>query len=283
MAHADGRRFDEALLQRAALAALSVLAGVLVTVAALDWALRPDNFPVRNVRFEGEFRRVGHAELAVAVSDAVRGNFLLVDLDAVKRRVETLPWVHRAAVRRQWPSDVYVQFEEQQIVARWGDAAWVNHVGEAVVLPNADLPADIPLLSGPAGTSAQVLGAYQRMSPVLAEQGLALVRLALTPRRTWELEITVSDSKTKAIPARTDAPGAAMKLVLDRHEPDRKLERFVRAYAQGLALQATRIRQVDLRYANGFAVEWKTRTEAGDVQGRTNAAEGWHPAAAKEG
>jgi cell division protein FtsQ len=261
MLNADAHSVREALLYRAAFAALGVLGVVIVLVAGLDWLLRPDNFPVRNVRFEGEFQRVSHSELAVAVRDVVRGNFLLVDLDAVRRRVEALPWVHRVEVRRWWPRDVYVQFEEQRIVARWtevaggsrtrvsdvspraapiGDSTWVNHVGEAVRLPDAEFPPDMPLLAGPAGTSVQVLEEYQRLAAALAAQGLMLKELTLTPRRTWELELT-----------------NGIRLVLDRQQPERKVERFARVYARALAAQAERIRRVDLRYENGFAVEWK--------------------------
>jgi len=40
-------------------------------------------------------------------------------------------------------------------------------------------------------------------------------------------------------------------------ETARKAERFARSYAQTLAARVAEIRQVDLRYANGFAVQWR--------------------------
>jgi cell division protein FtsQ len=228
-------------LYRAAVAVFLVLLGLIALLATLDRLLHPQSLLVRNVHFEGEFRRVTHAELAGAVRDAVNANFLLLDLQAVKRRVEQLPWVYRADVRRWWPRDVYVQFEEQLIVARWADHGWVNHAGETVQLPNAEFPSDMPRLVGPEGTSAQVLEQYRQLAPLLGAYGLVLKNVTLTPRRTWELDLT-----------------NGIRLVLDSRDSRRKIERFTRVYGQQLAAQVTNIRQVDLRYANGFAVRWRT-------------------------
>lgn len=256
MAHVEARPDHDAPLYRAAVVALLAVGALVVVVTGLDWLLAPETMPVRNVRFEGEFRHVRQAELAVAVREVVSNNFLLVDLEAVRERVESIPWVHRAAARRWWPRDVYVQFDEQHIVARWGDGAWVNHVGEAVRLPAAELPADMPRLAGPLGTSAQVLEAYQRFAPLLGEHGLLLKRLVLTPRRTWELIV-------EEAAAATVADGNGFLLVLDREEPERKIGRFARSYGRLMTAGGGSIRQVDLRYANGFAVQWKASAQKG--------------------
>ncbi|MEK7735404.1 MAG: FtsQ-type POTRA domain-containing protein [Pseudomonadota bacterium] len=223
----------------------ALLAGIAL-LATVDRLLAPAALPLQHVRFEGEFRRVSENELGQAVLPAVGRNFLLLDLDAVKQRVQSLPWVYRASVRRAWPRDLHVEFLEQQIVARWGERDWVNHAGEAVTLPRVtDLPKDMPWLHGPDGTSTEVLSLYQQLAPIFAAQGLLLERLLLTPRRSWQL--AVLDGRT----------GSRFTLLLDRIETARKAERFARSYAQALAARAAEIRQVDLRYANGFAVQWR--------------------------
>lgn len=227
----------------------AVLAGIAL-LTSIDRLLAPAALPLHHVRFEGEFRRVGESELGGAVRSAVGHNFLLLDLDAVKQKVESLPWVYRASVRRAWPRDLHVEFLEQQIVAHWGERDWVNHAGDSVSLPRAtDLPKDMPWLHGPEGTSATVLAEYQQLAPIFAAQGLSLERLTLTPRRSWQ--ISVLDVRTSS----------RFTLVLDRFESARKAERFARSYAQTLAARVAEIRLVDLRYANGFAVQWRTTTQ----------------------
>lgn len=224
-------------LFKAAVLLFASLSVLLVLAFGADRLLRADRFPVRNVRFEGEFKHVTQQELQMAVMSVVRGNFFLLNLDAVKTRVESLPWIYRVSVRRQWPQDVHVRFTEQQLVARWGDGAFLNQAGDVVRVTLNDPSTELPRLEGPEGTGWQVLEHYKKFGQILAVVGLKLERITLTPRRVWRLGL---------------ADG--MVIVLDRDRPEYKLERFARVYAQSLRHQAADIAQVDLRYANGFAV-----------------------------
>jgi len=236
-------------LTKAAALLFSLLFVLLVVALGADWLLRTDNFPVRHVRFEGEFRHVTQQELEKAVINAVHGNFFLIDLDAVKARVESLPWIYKASVRREWPQDVYVRFTEQQIAAHWGEAAFLNQAGDIVRIGGADLPINLPRLDGPDNTGAQVLGHYKSLGGILSAAGLTLERLTLTARRTWQLGLS-----------------NGITIVIDHEQPEDKLERFARVYAQALTPLVSNIKQVDLRYTNGFAVEWLDGHATADVR-----------------
>ena len=233
-------------LFKAAVLLFTLLFVLLVLAFGADWLLRTDNFPVRHVHFEGEFKHVTQQELQTAVMNTVHGNFFLINLDAVKARVELLPWVYKASVRRQWPQDVYVQFTEQKLAAIWGEGAFLNQAGDVVRVTDKDLAAGLPRLEGPDGTGPQVLEKYKTLGRILSAAGLKLDRITLTPRRTWRLGLA-----------------NGMVLVIDHEQPENKLERFARVYAQTLARQALDIRQVDLRYTNGFAVEWASGSATG--------------------
>ena len=275
MSDADSARrdSDESIsLFKAALLLFALLFVMLALAFGTDRLLRTDNFPVRNVRFEGEFKHVTQQELQVAVMNVVHGNFFLLNLDTVKTRVESLPWVYKASVWRQWPQDVYVRFTEQQLAAYWSGGAILNQAGDVVHVKVDDLPAEFPRLEGPEGTGAQVLEHYKSLGRILAAAGLKLERIILTPRRTWRLVVTNGDGQGRTSIAGGRIPGATMTIVLDREQPERKLERFARVYAQSLTLLASDIRQVDLRYANGFSVEQAGGQIAGhhDAPGRTS-------------
>ena len=54
---------DEGIsLFKAAVLLFSLLSVLLVLAFGADWLLRTDHFPVRNVRFEGEFKNVTQQE-----------------------------------------------------------------------------------------------------------------------------------------------------------------------------------------------------------------------------
>jgi cell division protein FtsQ len=220
--------------------------GVLVAISyGIDWALRAQNFPVASVRFEGPFRQVTHRDLEVAVLPLVRGNFFLVDLDGVKRRLEEIAWVHRVSVRRTFPQELHVRFTEQRLVARWGEDAWLNADGEVVKVRGVD-ENRLPRLAGPEGTSAQVLTAYADFARALSGAALRLAGASLSARRSWHLDLEGPNDLRLAV-------------VLDHEQPQKRLARFARFYATTLASQASTVRLVDLRYTNGFAVEWRRR------------------------
>jgi cell division protein FtsQ len=209
---------------------------------AVDYLLRPDYFPVRNVRFEGEFRNVDEQVLASAVVDVVRGNFFLLDLDAVRARAQGVPWVYTVSVRREWPDSVYVRFTEQEIVAQWGAKGWINTQGEYVDLRGQTGPEGLPRLDGPAGMTARVLAHYRKLNALLADAGLQIRSLVLTARHSWNVTLD-----------------SGLQLTLGREEPEPKIERFARVYAASLGARAGQVKRVDLRYTNGFAVEWSNR------------------------
>jgi cell division protein FtsQ len=228
---------------RAGLYAFGALAFVTTVMLAADTVLRPESFAVRSLSFEGEFRQVDQKALTAAVMDSVRGNFFLLDLDAIRERARTVPWVHEVTVRRRWPDGVHIQFCEQQLVARWGKSGWVNAQGEYVNLRGREGPAGLPLLTGPEGLQARVLEHYRKLNEILAPAELQVASLTLTDRHSWNILLQ-----------------NGLVLTLGREEPEPKVERFARIYPRALAAQVTRAKRVDLRYTNGFSVEWVPRT-----------------------
>jgi cell division protein FtsQ len=237
----------------------AVLVLFVAVVLVADWTLRAEHFPVRNMRFEGEFNHVTVQQLQDAVLDVARGNFFLVDLEIVRRRIEALPWVYRVSVRRQWPRDIYIGYTEQRLVAQWDDveeqegdstekSIWVNESGETVALGADAASPDLPWFEGPKDTAPQVLAQFRHLDQILAGSGLRLRRLVLTPRRSWRMEM--------------DSAGHSISVELDRDKPEKKISRFARAYSEHLVHQIGAIKRVDLRYTNGFSVEWNNEAGA---------------------
>jgi cell division protein FtsQ len=233
-------RLSEGMSLRAAAVILLLVAAMVAGLFGLDHLLRPGTFPVRSVSLEGQFKHVDQQQLASAMVPVVTGNFYLLDLEAIKRHAESVPWVHQVSVRRLWPDGVYIRFTEQVLAARWGESAWVNSAGAAVDLQGREGVEGLPQFQGPEGTQAELLQQYTRLSEILTPAGLRIVTLTLTARRTWTLGLDNS-----------------ITLVLGRDAPAEKVARFARLYPGTLAAQSARIKQVDLRYTNGFAVQWQ--------------------------
>jgi cell division protein FtsQ len=219
---------------------LWMLSPFAVTGALYGVGLALDQ-PVRAVAVEGPFHRVSAGQVEKAVTGSIRGGFLSVDLERVRRAVQAIPWVDRAAVQRRWPSGLKVIVEEQVAAARWGDSGLLNVRGELFMTDVQRVLPELPRLDGPQGTEPQVAERYLAIQGRLVEAGMRISALRLDDRGAWEMDL---------------ANGVTVKL--GRRQVDERLDRFLEAAMPLVTERATDIRYVDLRYTNGFAVGWKT-------------------------
>lgn len=234
---------------RTKLVALVIIVLMLAAgfVATVEYISRPDRFPVLEARLEGEFVHVSQQQLLVAVAEHLRGNLFLLDIEAVRARVEALPWVRRAVVSRQWPHTVQIHFSEEHLVAHWDDRLWLNRYGEIVDLQGEAGPEELPLLRGPDGSHGQVLAQLQRLNDVVRAAGLDVAELTLSDQRAWRARLSNN-----------------LPVLLGRHDPEGRLVRLMEVYGDTVAGRVEQIRQVDLRYTNGFSVEWMRLTPVRD-------------------
>ncbi len=247
------------------MAMLLAAAGVFAALGTLPQLAR--HFPVERVVFvsAGPERlvEVSNEELErVAEALQTRGaNMMQLDLIALKAAIKQIPWVREATVRRQFPGTVEVAIEEHRVAARWAALSvkpaaaentesaesdqgaeskrpLVNTFGEVFSAQMSDERAEqLPLLRGPADSSAEVLTRMVAIGPVLGTVERSAREVTLTERRAWRV---VLDNGTA--------------LELGRTDSDVRLARFVRAYPQVVVLQNPNS-NVDLRYAGGFAIK----------------------------
>lgn len=221
---------------------LFVAAAAALLVAAAVWGTRLPLFPLREVAVINELQEVRRSEIERSLAGHLRGNFFSVNLDALRQSLERLPWVRRVEVRRQWPARIEVGIEEHRPVARWGEgsAQLVNSYGE--VFP-ASLSRDmqLPLLSGPAGSSLEMLNRYAEFAQALQPLGRRLEQLSLSPRLAWQLRLE-----------------DGMLVELGREQPKApvgvRLARFVEYYPTLSDPHRARPVAVDMRYPNGFVL-----------------------------
>ncbi len=254
---------------------LAALVVALVAVAAFAagaaaWASRRPMFALKSIRVEPDalvaaaasqsaaqpFR---HVDVATIRQDAIRriltttrNNFFTVDLEVVRRAIESVAWVRRAQVRREWPNRLVVKVEEHQVLGTWGDGRLVNTFGELFAANPAEAEEDsetpLPELSGPVGSERDVASRYVDLKSWLARLSLVPDQVALSPRYAWSVHVdNGSDS--------AGSDGLTIEIGRERDAntiPERVL-RMINAWPQ-LTARWPRPTLIDLRYPNGFAL-----------------------------
>ena len=232
-------------------ALMNLLADLLIVlaIATLSWAAlvtlqRMPIFPLRQLTLTAPPERVSAQLLDDAARRAVNGNFFTVDLEGTRAAIEQLPWIRKASLRRHWPDTLTLTLEEHEAMARWrhlnGELALVNRQGE---LFSAERPANapqLPLLSGPEDSAAELLSRYREFNTTLSPTGRHVETLILSQRRAWQLRLD---------------DGLTIELGRDqeKHPLEERLARFVTHYST-TKNRVGPLLVADMRYPSGFAL-----------------------------
>jgi cell division protein FtsQ len=212
----------------------------LPLVGALNGWFAAERWPFRQLRIDAAFERVNAEQVRAAVSQRLEPGFFATDLGAVRAAVEQVPWVARAEVRRRWPDQLEVRLFERRAAAAWRDGRLVGDDGALFEVPGDTVPGGLPVLDGPAERAPEMLAFLRRIDAQMRGSGLAPAQLGLSARGSWRLSTW---------------DGA--EIVLGREAPAERLQRFLDALRQIDAQAGLVLVRADLRYANGFAVEWR--------------------------
>lgn len=233
--------------------ALYALAAAALMLAGAYSAIHSPLLPLRQLALQGDVAHITREQAERAARAGAVGTFLSVDLDAVRRAFESVPWVRNVEVRRLWPDRIEVSIEEHVALARWGTDAQpgrlVNTHGEVFEagLPDA---ARLPQFAGPAGSAEEVTRRYAAFRQTLAPLGFEPRQVLLSPRYAWQLRLS---------------NGLTLELGRDQLKESvlQRLARFVDHYPQTLGSLNRRLEYVDLRYPSGFALRVPEITRPG--------------------
>ncbi|HEX8979574.1 MAG TPA: cell division protein FtsQ/DivIB [Parasulfuritortus sp.] len=201
-------------------------------------------FPIRHVVVTG----ANHLDTRQGIRPVLAGlsgSLFSIDLDVAKRRLEDLPWVRSATVRRVWPGSLAVALEEHVPAAAWNGLAVIDVHGEVFpVRPWQELPG----FFAPEGMEKEVAQRYGDFAGQLAQGGWKVADIRVDARHAWQL--TLSDGLT---------------IELGRERLGERLKRFVTFFPLAAGRMAD-IKRVDMRYPNGFAAQ--AETAGGKARGK---------------
>lgn len=222
-----------AQLDRLSLALLA-LSAASVLVGGLYWLAHLPAFAFQRVVITEAPAHVTRRQIEDIVRRELRGNFFTMDLEASRRAFTRLPWVRDVSLVRRWPATLEVRIAEHEAIALWQEGGLVDRHGDVF---QGATDAELPLFSGPEGSSRQVAERYAEIDKVLAVAGMKPRALLLSPRHAWTVELT-----------------DGTRIELGRSTDLAPLQRFLAAYPQQLGPLVSRIGHIDLRYRNGFAL-----------------------------
>ncbi|MEA5098514.1 MAG: cell division protein FtsQ/DivIB [Burkholderiaceae bacterium] len=228
--------------------ALIGFCALVLLVAGLWWLAQRPMFALKVITVTGiekpELRHVNALTVKSTVLPRVQGNFFTVNLDSLRLAFETVPWVRRATVRREWPNRLIVTIEEHQPLGTWGeDGRLLSTDGDVFTANLAEAEEDGKLFDfgGPAGSGKEVASRYQDFRLWFAPLKLSPVAVHLSDRFSWSVRLS------NGMTVKLGREQSGMKL-------KEQVERMIQVYPQLVARMKGRIDSLDLRYPNGLAL-----------------------------
>jgi len=208
----------------------------------------PRVFPVKNVDVLGTLDYTDRRYLTQLVESDLEKGLLAVNIERVRNKMESLPWVAAAHVRREWPGRLTVEIEEHEPAARWNDYGLVSKRHEMFVPPQLHPDStrhiewqehfsSLPRLTGTDGRHDAVLNDYRHYQIKLATLGLTIVALNEDDRHSQTLELSNS---------------VIVKLGYEQQRT--RLNNFISVHDRLVSEdQEGQFLRFDMRYKNGFA------------------------------
>lgn len=220
--------------------AIAVVSFVVLTLAATVAGLgRLLDRPVV-IEVNGGGQRVTELDVRAALVEFDGAGFIAVELDAVRAAAEALPWVDRARVERAFPAQLRVTITEQVAAARWGEKGLLNTRGELFIsAARYELP-ELPGLSGPDGSEWRVAQRYLEVHRLITPLGLDVRSLRLGARGAWDITL-----------------GGGLQIRLGRQQTRQRLLRLADVVVPRIQDLQARVKYIDMRYSNGFAIAWR--------------------------
>jgi cell division protein FtsQ len=230
-------------------------AGVFVTLrlfalatASVAWVyngmIAHDRWPIRWLEIDGPFERVSAEQVRSRFTPLVNSSFFTVDTRLMRETASEMPWVSGVTVQKSWPDTIQVTIHEYTPVAHWVNGHLLGTGGQVFTVPSADEIQGLPWLEGPESQLDIVFENWKKIDEKLGFIGQQIERLTLDPRGSWSARLS-----------------AGTEVRFGKGAIFESLDMLISTWAglmQGKSMPPV---SVDLRYTNGFAVQWPKNTD----------------------
>ncbi|RUO26617.1 cell division protein DivIVA [Aliidiomarina minuta] len=196
--------------------------------------------PLGAIVIQGDMQHSTSDDIRQALIAGEVGSFFAADVETLRDRVEALPWIYSASVRKEWPGRLRIFVVEQIPMAIWNDQQVLNKQGQIFSAQVNELAVELPHLKGPDADVQEVIRQFERIGGMLA----------LSPFSIQQLEVTERFSVSVRL-------NNGISLRLGREARLERVQRFMDLYSFLSTQDERAIDYVDLRYDTGVAVGWR--------------------------
>lgn len=225
-----------------------VVAPLAVAIGVYQWIQEPENLTITSVEVSGDLNVLDQAQLEPVIEPFTNTNLYLLDAKGLEAAIESNTWVNSASMTKVWPDKLTIKIFEQKPVAYWGDDKMLADNGEIIDGVLEEKNELLPILFSPREKGRNMATSYLKIKHWMKGFPYKIVEFKEDTRGSWKLKLE-----------------NGLTLKIGRNQQEKRLRRFMVGYEQSLVSVIDKVNAVDLRYTNGFAVQWKKGLSAGSV------------------
>jgi len=227
-------RLDMRLLKAASIGVTVVSIMVAVVLLLLQTA----NKPVNQLVLTNKLEHITYGMVEAEIAPWFPEGYIYIDINAIKDQLQKMVMVSQINVEKVWPNTLNISIEEERPVATWNGKSMLSEKGD--ILPLALEELELPKLKGADSESKLVMQHFLLFSRWGKRHQLNLVGLQHSSAG-WKLEYN-----------------AGFQIWLDNNKAMKNLQQLEHVINQ---FQISQIRRIDMRYEQGFAVDWKQTSD----------------------
>jgi cell division protein FtsQ len=230
---------------------------VVIGIGAFGLKSLKAEMPIERVSIKGDFYQIEKAALELTLAPLVGSNYVDVDIKTIKNTLMAFAWVESVEVRKVWPANIEVTVIENSAIATWGSDGFVNTYGN-VFKPEQvkrEYLTGLPGLNGLDKQSDVVLSTYVQLAELARGSHLKINQFSLIANSFWKIKLD-QDSE----------------ILLPRGRELPSFKTFLDAYDKGKLKRSNQIiAKVDMRYNNGFSIEYSDIQVTNDTESKLGA------------
>ena len=200
----------------------------------------PIRFPIEVIKVESQFKYTDRQTIEKVIAPFLSHSFFTLPVHELHQKLNALNGVAQVDVKREWPNQLSLHFEEKEAIASWQQHYLITKNGELFSSTNQEQLDYLPKLLGPEKNKKDILHTYQKLSKILSRHGLYCKQLNFEPGQGWQLML------------KND-----MLIELGSQQVYRRLDRFLRRLPAIQAESSAKINYADLRYKHGVAIKYE--------------------------
>ncbi len=164
-------------------------------------------------------------------------NLKIIDL---KKKIENVDWIRLADVRRVYPDEIEIYIIEHIPIAIWNDKMFLNDLGEIFFANDIDIK--LPKIYSTNDRNKIIFKYFVTFSKNLIKNNIhhSVIKMDENNRRSLTIKLSSN-----------------IIIYLGSNDIMNKIDTFFKVYNSLNSSDLTKIRYIDMRYSNGFAVGWK--------------------------